>query len=143
MSKDNPQMTDAIINVDLPSVACRTKNFLSQSADRHSVILIESLQEEIPDILTHTEGTNTQSVPLKTSAGEMNSGGITYIPLAGNSNTVFVNFPSHSQSLDHTYGSKLVETNNELSRKVNGIDLKSFHECPRQTTGNSKLHYGL
>ena len=94
MSKDNQQTTEGIINVDLPSVACRTKNIFNQSADEQSAILIESSQEEIPDIPTHTEGTNTQSIPLKTSAGEMNSGRITYIALAGNSDTVFVNFPS-------------------------------------------------
>ena len=67
---------------------------------------------------TQTGESNSQSAPLKTSPGEMNSAGIKYIPLAGNPDTVFVNFPTHSPSLDHTYGSKLVEGNNVVSQKV-------------------------
>ena len=72
MSKDNEQTTDGIINVDLPSVACRTENILTQIAGDQSAILIKSSQEEIPDIPTHSEHENTQSVPWKTSSGNMN-----------------------------------------------------------------------
>ena len=118
MSKGDEANRDVIINVDSPSVPCRSKNISSQSAHKQSVILIESSQEDIPDIATDIEATNKQSVPLKRSAGEINSAGIKYIPLAGNPDTVFVNFPSHSPSLDHTYGSKLVEGNNEVSRNL-------------------------
>ena len=139
ISKENEQTTDAIINVDSPSVPCRSKNICSQSAHEQSMILIESSQKDIPDIPTHTKATNNQSVPLKTSAGEMNSAGIKYIPLAGNPDTIFVNFPSHLPSLGHTYGSKLVEPNNEVSQNLKESSSKVSMNDKNKEQGIPKL----